>query len=308
MPDPQIDPATGQPVAPPPVDYGQIDLDALFADPTPSAEPTPAPAVPPVQPQAPSVDQLFLDAGTSKYKTKEEAAKGFAEKDSAISKLRQYAIEKTGFDPLTNKEVAKPTPTQEPLSYKKNGKQYVQDLVAALSKGESGAEAYAKVQEKYFTEIASDMFGPYIPVVRDAAKVRAIEEASQGDAQFRPFLASEDYKKTLEAFPDIKFSIEQAEADPRFAERLPSFYKLAHTASLGLKAQEALRNPPPPQPAPGQQAPVARPTTPSGSLTPPPVQTTPVTRQVADELLSSREGRRQIIEQSKTNGVRDFRF
>lgn len=307
MPDPQIDPATGQPIAPPPVDYGQIDLDALFADPPPQPTP-PAPAVPPVSPQATS-DQLFLDAGSSKYKTKEEAVKGYAEKDAAIAKLRQYAIEKNGYDPLTGKDVPKPTaPTNEPLSYKRNGKQYVQDLVAALNKGEAGAEAYAKVQEKYFEEIATDMFSPYIPVVRDAAKVRAIDSAAQQDPQFRAFLASEDYSKTLDAFPDIKVSIDQAEADPRFSDRLPAFYKLAHTASLGLKAQEALRNPPPPQPAPGGPAAGFRPTTSSAALTPPPVTSGQPIRQVGEELLQSREGRKQLVEQAKASGVLDFRF
>ena len=308
-------PAAPQAPAAPAVNYSDFDLDKLFAEPDPSVPPQPpqpAPAVPNAPaPQAPSQPEFFLDAGTSKYKTREEAARGYAEKDAAIAKLRQYAIDKTGVDPLTGKAVEKPAAqTTEPVSYLKDGKKYVEDLVAALQKPD-GQERYAKIQQKYFEEIAGQMLSPYIPVVRDAAKVRAIEEVSQKDTQFRAFLGSEDYKSTLEAFPDIKISIEQAEADPRFADRLPSFYRLAHTASLGLKAQEAASRPPTPpvQPANGLPAPPVRPTAGGASLTPPPTAGTPTaTRAATDELLRTPAGRRQIIEQAQTSGAMDFKF
>lgn len=307
MPDPQSAPTPG---ANPPVDYSTADLDALFQNiteglPQPPQAAQPDPTTPPVPPTVPQPEDFFLDAGSSKYRTREEATKGFAEKDSVIARLRQYAIEETGKDPLTGKAIPKPAaPTTEPVSYLKDGKRYVQDLVDAISKGSEGAERYADVQKRYFEEIAGNMFGPYMPVVRDAAKVRAIEATATAEPQFRAFLGSDSYTHTLDTFPDIKTSIEQAEADPRFAEHLPRFYRLAYVASLGLKAQET---PPAPQHAAGVPAPQVRPTTSPGAITPPPTAAGPQIRLAPDELMRSPEGRKQLIEDGKAR-LMDVKF
>src|SRR6185312_13675913 len=89
----------------------------------------------------PTVEDFFLKAPTgSVYKTKEDAERGIAEKDSTIENLRKFAIEQTGFDPLTKRQVAQvpvrtpqatPPPTPEDNSYVKNPKKYVEDLSKA---------------------------------------------------------------------------------------------------------------------------------------------------------------------------------
>jgi len=316
---PQGPPAGSQPVSLANAPGADLDWDSLFANPeltpqpapqAPPAEPTPSPAAQP-QPTVPAPQEFFLDAGTSKYKTREEAVAGFAEKDKRLQELRQYAIDKTGFDPLTGKEVPKEPPaSQGPKNFLTDDKAYGD----ALSKA---AEIYAKtgdwkpykeVQRKLAQEAAWELIAPYVPVVQDAAKVKAVHAAATElkDPGLEAFLASDDYKKTLERFPSLKYSIGVAESDPNAMQNLAEFYRMAYGLSSGTK--QAVTPVVPPAPAAQPAAPAVRPTTPVSTLTPIPAPGAAAQKLTTDELMRSPEGRKRLMEELRAKGVENFTF
>jgi len=312
MPDPVTNPAAPVPVVfptPPPqpantadwmseIPGGDIPWDDLFADPgqpTPAtppvaAQPPATPATPqappataaPATPVTPPTTDDFLKAGKTVYKSREEAERGLAYKDEVIERLRNVEIQRTGIDPLTGKPVP-PTP-QGPVRYTQNPKQYMDDIVSAVSK--QSPDDYLKVQQK----LVYDTLEPVAPIILSFAKNQAVESASHelnaelvarsGDptkatsVDMGGFLKSKEYERALELVPDLKAAIAYGEGDLNFSPRLPQLYKTAFYIAQGLKTQELVQQVVTPVAAPQNPIP-ARPTTAPASAPLPAPSTAP---------------------------------
>jgi len=69
---------------------------------------------------------------------------------------------------------------------------------------------------------------PLQPLIRQANRSQALETASQKfDPNIRSFYGTDSYRKVLESNSVLRDGINQAEADPRFAESLPQLYQMA---------------------------------------------------------------------------------
>lgn len=283
---------------------GDLSLDQLFPDPNADGPTNPS------QPSAPSTqppEQLFLKTATGTvYRTPEDAVSGIEHKDNLINELREFAIAKTGYDPVTKKQVrqpepSRPEPTQsspnQPVVYSQNPKQYWDDQVAAAQKGDY--DAYLRIQ----AQLMNEQFAPYAPIVATFARTSAIEQVSNQYPEFRKFYGSDQYTKTLNAIPLLKQAIEAAESNLQASQQLDNLYKTAYLAAQGLRLSEVSDAPPPRvdgNPAPPHS------TLSSGQIPPP----NPEPRQAFDP--STREGRSQqrqeIMRDQIAKGVLDLKF
>lgn len=214
---------------------GDVPFDDLFG--SPDVPSTPAVVEPPqVAPPAPVVEPPtnYLSAGSTIYKTKEEAERGIAHKDEMLERLRNLEIQRTGIDPLTGKAV--PTTPQGPVSYRNNQKAYFDDLVAAVNKQDPSK--YYETQ----TKLVYDALEPIAPIIAEFTKQQAVATVSSEIKEFGSFLRSPEYTETLEQLPELRAAITYAEQDLNMASRLPQLYKTAFWATQGRKTPTLVAN------------------------------------------------------------------
>lgn len=280
---------------------GDLSLDDIFAsldapDPSASATQNPDPNAPSGSaPVTPAPEQLFLDAGQTKYKTSEEAAKGVRQKDEIIKKLREDAITRTGIDPLTGKQVAQaqstPTTQPNPVSFLEDDDAFFKELGAANAAGDS--KRYKAATVRLFQE----MMAPYAPVIADVTRQGAEQAVTQKFSDFGVFKGTEAFQETLDRFPTLKNAIEQAEHNPALRGQLGEFYEMLYLAAQGTKLPEAMKTAPNVVPVP-QVATTLQPVTPTPSGT---------YATVGQDLTTS-EGRKQIIQNFEARGLQNQRF
>lgn len=250
---------------------GDIALNDLFGDqPEPVAAPTTAttdttPASATSQP-APISSEYFLDAGTSKYKTPEEAIRGFAHKDEVIEHLRGIAVQATGIDPLTGQKVAVPRSQSsapyaggQPLvddSYLNNPAKYSADLRDAVAKNDEGR--YLHVQAKLAREQMMADFAPFAPILQKFAVSQAVDTVASSKPEFKGFYGSPEYQKALDARPLLKGAIQNAESNMEMQSQLPELYTLAYEIAQLQKMSDLLKTQQPPS-TPTQARPTAQP-------------------------------------------------
>jgi hypothetical protein len=253
---------------------GDIALDDLFgadgqpAAPTTATTPDPTPA--PVTNQ-PAIPDFFLDAGTSKYKTQEEAIRGFAHKDEVIEHLRGIAVQATGIDPLTGQKVAVPRPQSSGTSpygqpyqddsYLNNPAKYSSDLRKAVSSNDE--TAYLNVQKKLAQEQMMQQFAPVAPLIQQFAVQSAVASVTNKQPEFKAFYNTPEYTKALDARPLLKSAIQAAEQNFELQAQLPELYELAYQVSQVQKMSDLVKAQSQPT------TPSVRPTTPASRLTPP---------------------------------------
>lgn len=280
---------------------GDLSLDDIFASldaPDPSAASatqTPDPNVASSSvPVTPTPEQLFLDAGQTKYKTSEEAAKGVRQKDEIIKKLREDAISRTGIDPLTGKQVAQAQHTQtvaQPLSFLEDDDAFFKELSAANAAGDPKRYKAATVQ------LVRELMAPYAPVIADVTRQGAEHAVTQKFSDFGVFKGTEAFQETLDRFPTLKNAIEQAEHNPAMRGQLGEFYEMLYLAAQGTKLPEAMKSATNVVPVP-HVATTLQPVTPTPSGTV--VNTTPD--------LTTSEGRKMIIQNFESRGGHNQRF
>jgi hypothetical protein len=255
---------------------GDIPLSDLFGD-QPEAVVAPTTAPSPDTTSAPVTNQpapadFYLDAGTSKYKTREEAIKGFAHKDEVIEHLRGIAVQATGIDPLTGQKVAVPrSPSSAPYapgqpvvedSYLNNPAKYSADLRDAVAKNDENR--YLQIQTKLAREQMMTDFAPFAPMLQKFAVAQAVDSVASTKPEFKGFYGSPEYQKALETRPLLKGAIQNAESNMEFQSQLPELYSLAYEISQLQKMSDLLKTQQPPS-TPTQ----TRPTTTPSKLAPP---------------------------------------
>ena len=276
---------------------GDVSFDEIFGEDSAAtpAQPETAPATPAEPAPAPAREFLVETSTGTKYRTLEDVVRGTEEKDRVIELQRRRSIERTGYDPISDRYVGVPgqpsTPTQtspaEEESYLRNPRAFVRDLRAALTSNDD--EAFARVHGRYIAEVNAAQLAPYIPTVVENARDRAVGRVASEIPDFPKFLGSEDYKKSLEGLPALRSAIETAERDPAFAAQLPELYRVAYYATQGRRVPDLLKAAAPAQPA----AQPVRQTLQPSALAPTP-ETAPQA-QTIDELLSTTEGRKSVI-------------
>lgn len=267
----------------------EFNLDDIFAN----NETTPVGTTPvvtttnPPEPAKVDPEPLLKTSTGTVYNTVDDAVKGIEHKDALITELRQQLLQATNVDPLKKKA----DPVEDPTltSYISDPKKYFADLKAAQTE-----EAVLKVQQRFVNE----QLAPFAPILATVVKSQAIDQVVSQVPSFRDFLASTQYKETLENFPLLKQSIQISEAYPERSGDLPQLYRMAYDASAGRNLPKVV-----------QSGPITTPvvqTRPTVSSTPatPPV----VTGNVAPPSFGSKEGRKTIIEQQESAGVGSLRF
>jgi hypothetical protein len=267
-------------------------FDAAFNTLTDGAPPQPieaAPASPPAQPE-PSPSDYFLRAGSSVYKTADEAARGIEHKDTLIASLRQRYISEHGIDPITNQAVSqqKPAPQGKP-SYLDSTDRFFEDLVGAVQT--NNRAAYKDAFVALTREVMKKDFDPYRQVLDQVAQQNALQETQKLNPEVPQFVGSANYKTVLESFPSLRGAVERAAVDPSLQTMLPELYRLAYAAHLmqSRPAQAATSVARPPV------TPV-RPTT-SGTSVPPPASLS------SKPDMSTLEGIQAYIKQAEAKGI-----
>jgi len=249
-----------------------------------------------------TVEDFFLKAPTgSVYKTKEDAERGIAEKDSTIENLRKFAIEQTGFDPLTKRQVAQvpvrtphatPPPTPEDNSYVKNPKKYVEDLSKAWESNDPAQ--YAQVQNRLIQENLQAILGPVQPIIQQNVQRSAMEQVSKTVKDFnQSFFESPEYKSVMDENPTLSSAIKNAENYIEYKDQLPELYRIAYALTANKKVPEIVRQA---QTTPTQPPTQARPTASPSTMNPP----TPVT---STNWKTDPAARKVFLESMKSKGM-----
>ena len=302
--------------APNPLASQSVDLsgapggDQLWADlfPTEGSTSTPAPVTPTaVEPAAPQstapVFQIKTSTGTV-YNTPEDAVKGIEQKDQLLAKLRQEVIDAKGIDPLTGREVVKPTPqgTSPRKAYLADARQYLTDLADAANA--SKPEPYRDAQANLMREVVREEVGSILPLLQDVARERAVVKVSGAYTDFPTFRKSELYTKALEALPSLKEAIDFAEANPVGGLRLDELYRTAYLAARGLSTNSTASPAPTGAGAPQVGGTTSTPTAPARpTLT---SQTPTPTGPSAKPALTTSAGRKAIIAEMEAKGLERF--
>lgn len=249
---------------------GDIALNDLFGDqPKPAAAPTTAttdtPAASATNP-TPISSEYFLDAGTSKYKTQEEAIRGFAHKDEVIEHLRGIAVQATGIDPLTGQKVAVPrsqssapyNPGQPVVndSYLNNPAKYSADLRDAVAKNDE--TRYLHVQAQLAREQMMADFAPFAPMLQKFGVAQAVDTVISTKPEFKGFYGSQEYTKALDARPLLKGAIQNAESNIEMQNQLPELYSLTYEIAQLQRMSDLLKTQQTPS-TPTQARPTAQP-------------------------------------------------
>lgn len=253
-------------------------------------------------PQAPSE---YLKAGTSVYKTREEAEQGLAHKDALVNKYRSY-LQTNGIDPNTFQPVpgSRPqaptsqTPPAEIDSYMNNEDALFDRLSAAAVKGDK--KGYVGLLRKYNEELLQSQFAPVAPLISEVARQRAARQVSSEIRDFSNFQTSDDYNRTLDSLPRLKQAIEYAENNFSAADSLGELYKIAYLVRQGTNR--------PAEVTPVVQAPVQstmpsapqRPTLTSSTMSVP-APSTPAN-------IATSDGRKTLIRDAEARGIADMVF
>lgn len=272
---------------------GDLTLDALFP-PEPSDTPTTATPAAPADPaamtpapatQAPAqtVDEPFIKSGNIVYKTREAAIEGISKKDALIEQMRTRYVLATGIDPITGQPVGTSSATPN-RNYTQDSDAYVKDFYSALNSGKSSN--VRDVQAKF----VMDMLEPFAPLLQQTARESALKQFESEVPSGRQFIGSAEYNEALAAEPDLKDAIALSESDPKFASRLPGYYRLAYRVSQGIRLPEIIK---------AQTAP--KPNTPAPVRTSTPATTPALTEPATAPNLSTKEGRKAIIEQFESS-------
>lgn len=272
---------------------GDLTLEALFppepsetpttaqASPAEPAAPDPAPAA---QPPAPAADEPFIRGSKTVYKTRDAAIEGLNQKDSLIDQLRTRYVLATGVDPITGQPIGTTASAPASKDYTQQPDAYVKDFYSALNSGQPAQ--LRDVQAKFVL----DMLQPFAPLLQQTAKESALKQFESEIPNGRQFVGSLDYEQALSAEPDLRDAIALSESDPKFASRLPGYYRLAYRVSQGIKLPDIIK---------AQTAP--KPNTPASVRTSTPATTPALTEPAPTPNLSTREGRKAIIEQFESS-------
>lgn len=268
------------------------------AAPEPAATPEPAP-----EPEPPRAPEFYLEVPTgTRYKTKDEAIRGYEEKDRVIADLRGKVIALAGVDPLSRRGSngePQPSPNQ---SYLQDPDRYARDLTESAEKKQY--RDYLATQARLIDEVVQARYGHILPVVEKVGRQEALESVSSEIPSFKDFLKSDEYSKTLDESPALKRAIQASETNPQYQQDLPELYKLAYKANLANKTPELVRGSQTPQtPTPrmpstgatGMRAPLVVPDTVGG-------------RAPAKPALNSSEGRKALMRELEAKGVLDLQF
>lgn len=302
---------------------GQPDITPTTSAPitpeNPLTPPTSDPNVQPLVQQPPVVNssdqlsqafELATSTGTI-YKSKEDAVKGIEHKDTLISQLRQFAMERTGIDPLTGQPVQQQfqqpqmqqpqqmqPQQQQPQGYLNNPQQYFQDLYQAYANNDP--QGYFAAQQRLIQEQTQSQmeqqYAPYIGILMEQSKSNAVAKVSGEVADFNKFHGSNSYRETLQKFPALAQAISVSENNIQYAPQLGDLYKMVHQLHQAATLPELIKQQ---QAAISPQLPV-RPTTQSTSIMPP--QTVSIPR---NPNLTDSDQRKAVIEAFERSGKAD---
>ncbi len=274
-------------------DLGDLSLDDVFPNPelTSTTASTTSQVAEPTQTQVASEPFMKTSSGTV-YKTVEDAIKGTEHKDELIRKLREQAIAQTGIDPVTNQPVRQQQQnTQQYTNYTQDPDRFLKDLTDAAESKDT--KAYVRVQQK----LVEDTMSPYANLIADFSKMKAVEQVTSEIPDFRDFLKSEDYQKTLDENVPLKTALSVAEANPAHSGDLAQFYKMAYKLNAAdRKLPQALRA--------QTQTQTVRPTVTSTATLPPPSNG----MRHEQPSLATSEGRKALLAQMDTAGIGNTRF
>lgn len=229
-----------------------------------------------------------METGTL-YKTREEAIRGYAEKDRYIAQQKAKIAELE----------AKVTPAQPTAPQPSFEDDFYDKMANAAQKGDKKAYVQA------FADLSRAVLQPYAPLLSEVAREKAIRTAEARTPGIREFMGSETFNQVTERIPLLKQAIDQLQNDPMAAQaQLDQLLELAKLASDGLKAPD-LAVQAAQQAAARAQTP-ARPTLTSTTPTPTPQQGIPA--RSYNELLQTSEGRKQIREEFERRGVGNVRL
>ena len=253
---------------------GDLNLDDLFPNPE-LAEQQPAPAT---QPPPPAAPEYFLKASTGTvYKSHEDAVRGTEEKDRTIERLKGQIA-------------ANPQPTPPPPG-QPDSDAFAKDIFKRLSDAASSGNEKAYLQT--LAEFQMSQLAPFAPLLTEVAKEKAIRAMEPEAQDFRKFVGSAEYERTLEQFPLLKDAIRVAEQDPYRSGQLPEFYRLVYRSYTGehageRQAREIATN----VPAPPPSRPTLTSSTPTLPATGIPAQSLRMTR---DQVLQDRNARKEFL-------------
>lgn len=234
------------------------------------------------------------------YKTKEEAERGLNEKDQLIARMRSMLEAATGVDPV---KVIKGRGDRTNVSYLQDATQYAMDKTKAAELGQKTGDwtAYRDVEAKLQREIMQQDLAPYMPVVQDVGRQKAIKAVASEIPDFETFYGSETWNKALEARPKLREAVEMGEQRGipplDMAELYKSVYDAGQTIKLPtlLKQNSTTSN--------SSQNPAARMPMSNSRLAPP--QPNPNGVQPG---LNTSAGRKALIAEMERKGIKDRNF
>lgn len=274
---------------------GDLDINQIFGNPEiPETTAQPMPELNASDPVAP-----FLKTATgTEYNSAEDAIRGIEHKDALLERARQEIRELTGQD-IFNKQYQRPQPQQQvqqqhnnpdvSINYGSDAKKYMADLNAAVTSGRE--EDVVRVQQKFIM----DSLAPYTATLSEVSRSQALNRVTSEVPDFTKFMNSEDYGKTLDAFPLLRNSIQIAETNPQAAGDLSQLYRMAYDTAVGRNMPRIVQ-----EQRQQQQAQPIRPTVSSTPMTP--------TTNTYVPAKTSLERNRNTVQEYEGKGVLDLRF
>lgn len=312
MPQPSTPTANGSYVDLNAAPGADMNFDDLFPaeDSNLSASQTPTGTTPPVAPQAtpvnPAAPEVFIRAGSTVYRTPEDAVTGIQHKDTLIDKYRRFLTEKgVNPDTLQSSQPQAPVqpapPAEAPSTYLGHEEALFDDLSAAISRGDK--KGYGRLLATYNQQLMTEQFAPVAPLISEVARQRSVRQVSLEAPGFSEFQSSAAYPATLDSLPRLKEAIQIAETNFSASDSLSELYKIAYLAFQGQRQPSAPVVPTPTvQPvavAPNIQQPF-RPTSTPSAMTPP--------QPSAPADMRTSAGRQTLIRDLEARGIKDYSF
>jgi hypothetical protein len=242
----------------------------------------------------------FIRAGSTVYKSREDAIRGIETKDATIEQLRQMVAAASGIDPL-KKGNAGNQPNGD-VSYHSDPARYARDLRQAADHGEKTGDwrAYLAVQDKHAMEVVQQTVGRYAPVVQRASRQEALDSVNKEFSDFKDFYGTEAYHQALDARPKLKEAISYLEQNPDQGSDLQELYKSAYDVFNSKRLADQLRQ------ASTQSNPT-QPRMPSKPQSMTALAQRPGTAEVKGDLRTS-AGRKALIAEFEARGGMDKQF
>lgn len=270
--------------------FSDLFLDEPVGGATPAQPAAAAPAAAPAETNpapAPAQPEFFLESPSgSKYRTKEDVVNGITEKDRTIEQLRQFAMERTGVDPLKPVVVPKKNTT-----YLEDPSAYTTALQDAYKSNDP--KAYFEAQNRLVQENLQQTLAPVQPLIQRLIKQEAMDAVVDKMKDFREFYSSADYQQVLKDHGVLAQAIQTAESNIVFKDQLPELYKLARLASQANKNEAVVAASQAATPQPQATRPTATSATPN-----PPTPTQSTTDWKTDP-----EARRAFLKQGMDKGL-----